>query len=227
VRAKFLFGSLRVIGSPKLHQVTEVFWLGGASGAGKSAVAAQLAKSYNLLVYSLDDVMGEHAQRSTAAESPFLTAFIGMDHDERWLTRTPSEMLDTFHWYRGEGFDLIRADLDAYPSHARVVVEGFRALPHLVAPLLPDNHHAMWLLPTPSFRRTAFELRDGLWTIAGKTSDPPRALENLLARDALFTERLRAELSALDLPYLEIDGSSSLDATVAAVADHFRLSSPA
>ncbi|WP_127500933.1 hypothetical protein [Actinoplanes solisilvae] len=37
----------------------------------------------------------------------------------------------------------------------------------------------------------AFERRGSTWLIAGRTSDPPRALANLLERDRLFTDRLR------------------------------------
>ena len=39
----------------------------------------------------------------------------------------------------------------------------------------------------------ALESRGALWDIAGKTGDPPRALENLLERDRMFTDRLRRE----------------------------------
>jgi len=86
-----------------------------------------------------------------------------------------------------------------------VVVEGFRLLPHLVKPLLAVPGHAVWLLPTAQFRQAAFASRGSLWTIAGKTSDPERALHNLLDRDQMFTERLRRQTERLDLNVIEVD----------------------
>ena len=193
-----------------------MYWIGGASGAGKSTVARRLAAAYGLRLYPTDDVMGEHARRSTPRDSPQLTAFLAMDMDERWLTRTPEVMLETFHWYRGAGFPLILEDLRALPPGPPVVAEGFRLLPHLVRPLLTMASRAVWLLPTADFRRAAFEHRGSTWTIAGHTSDPERALRNLLVRDGLFTERLRAETAGLAV--IEVDGSVSEDELTARVA---------
>jgi 2-phosphoglycerate kinase len=194
----------------------DVYWIGGASGAGKSTVARRLAAEYGLRLYATDDVMGEHARRSTPQDSPQLAAFLAMDMDERWLTRTPEVMLETFHWYRGEGFPLILADLRALPPGPPVVAEGFRLLPHLVRPLLTAAPRAVWLLPTGDFRRAAFEQRGSTWTIAGRTSDPERALENLLIRDGMFTERLRAETAGL--PVIDVNATWTEDELTARVA---------
>jgi hypothetical protein len=187
-----------------------VHWLGGGSGAGKSTVARRIADRHGLVLYSTDDAMAEHARRSTRQDSPMLSEFLATDMDERWVRRTPQVMLDTFHWFRGEGFDLIVADLLRLPR-TPVLVEGFRLLPHLVRPLLDPPRHAVWLLPTPEFRRGALTSRGSLWTIAGRTSAPDQALCNLLERDRLFTERLRAETARLALPAIEVDTTTTED----------------
>src|SRR4051794_27095743 len=174
-----------------------VYWIGGGSGAGKSTIARRLAARYGLRLYATDDVMAEHAGRSTSQGSPMLSEFIAMDMDERWVNRSPQTMAATFHWFRGDGFDLIVDDLLRLPPRPAVIVEGFRLLPHLVQPLLEDPSHAVWLLPTPDFRRVAFDSRGSTWQIARKTGDPERALANLLERDRLFTERLAEEIRRL------------------------------
>jgi hypothetical protein len=184
----------------------DVYWIGGGSGAGKSTIARRLAARAGLRLYPTDDVMPDHGRRMTAEDSPFLSEFAGMDMDERWVRRSPEAMLDTFHWFRGEGFGLIVDDLLRLPRDRGVIAEGFRLLPRLVRPLLAVPGHAVWLLPTPGFRRAAFESRGSLGAIAGKTSDPERALRNLLERDRLFTERLGAEARSLGLRVVEVGG---------------------
>lgn len=93
-----------------------------------------------------------------------------MDMDERWVKRSAQTMLESFHWFQREGFGLIVEDLLRLPAGTGVIVEGFRLLPYLVKPLLAQPRHAVWLLPTPEFRRAAFERRG--WQIPSKTSDP-------------------------------------------------------
>lgn len=187
------------------ERLRHVYWIGGGSGAGKSTVARRLAARYDLRSYSTDATMAEHARRSTPETAPFLSEFLASTMDERWVHRSPETMLETFHWFRGEGFALIVDDLLGLPRDPPVIVEGFRLLPRLVEPLLAERRRAVWLLPTPEFRRAAFDSRGSTWDIAGRTSDPERALRNLLERDRMFTERLGTDARALGLRILDVE----------------------
>jgi 2-phosphoglycerate kinase len=208
-------------GGTDARALRHVYWIGGGSGAGKSTVARRIAERHGLRRYSTDDVMPDHAARSTADESPLLFDFMAMDMDERWMTRSPEVMLETFHWFRGEGFHLIVEDLLDLPAEPAVVAEGFRLLPHLVAPLLTVPGHAVWLIPTEGFRRAAFESRGSTWQIAGRTTDPERTLRNLLERDRMFTERLREETRRLGLRAVEVDVTMTEDDVVERVTKAF------
>lgn len=97
-------------------QLQHVRWIGGGSCAGKSTIAHRLAARHGLHLYSTDDVMTDRALRSTAEDAPLLHRFVAMDMDERWVTRTPSTMFETVHWFQGEGFDMIIEDLLSLPG---------------------------------------------------------------------------------------------------------------
>lgn len=204
-------------------QLRHVYWIGGGSGAGKSTIARRIAARHGLHLYATDDVMSDHASRSTLEDSPFLSEFKAMDMDERWVNRSPETMLETFHWFRGEGFSLIVEDLLRLPRQPCVIVEGFRLLPHLVKPLLAVPSHAVWLLPTPGFRRAAIDSRGSTWDIARQTSDPERALRNLLDRDRMFTGRLYEETKTLELRVIEVDTTTTEDELAKRVTEVFGL----
>lgn len=205
------------------QRLQNVYWLGGGSGAGKSTVARRLAAHHDMNYYSTDDAMQDHARRCDPQDTPYLSAFKHMDMDERWLTRSPEIMLETFHWFRGEGFHLILEDLLRLPSGKRTLVEGFRLLPRLVKPLLHRRSHGVWLLPTADFRRSAFQSRGSLCSIAKRTSNPELALDNLLKRDLMFTERLREDAAMAGVAVIDVNSSLSEDALEQRVARQFEL----
>src|SRR6201989_2058423 len=148
----------------------------------------------------------------------------GLGLGERWVSRSPQTRLETFGWFRGEGFGLIVEDLLRVPAGPGVIAEGFRLLPRLVRPLLAGPRHAVWLCPPQGFRRAAFASRGSLLQIAGKTSDPDTALANLLERDGMFTDRLREEATGLGLPVIDVDTTMTEDELTGRVARTFGLS---
>jgi 2-phosphoglycerate kinase len=206
------------------EQLQQIYWIGGGSCAGKSTIANRIAAQHGLRVYATDDVMADHARRSSPGDCPFLHGFMAMDMDQRWVNRSPETMLDTFHWFRGEGFNFIIDDLIQFPREPRVIVEGFRLLPHLVKDLLTVNSRAVWLLPTPEFREAVVDSRGGsAWSFLAKTSDPDKALHNLLERDLMFTDVLRDETSRLNLHAIEVNTTKTVDDIARRVTDLFGL----
>lgn len=206
------------------ERLRHCYWIGGSSGAGKSTIAARLAGEHGLRLYATDEVMSDHAGRTTAEEAPFLHQFMAMSMDERWVHRSPETMFATFQWFRGEAFDLIVEDLLALSADAGVVVEGFRLLPAFVRPLLASLEHAVWLLPTAEFRHAAIHGRPSPGPgFIRQTSDPERAGRNIAERDRLFTVRTREQARSLGLHVVEVDTTMAEDETVQRVSDLFGL----
>jgi cytidylate kinase len=99
---------------PRLGHVQ---WIGGGTGAGKSTVAALLADRFGLRLYRWEPI-SDHVPHSNPMDDSLLHAFLAMDMDERWLNRSPVEMLRTFQGFQGQGFDLIVEGLLA--AHLRL-----------------------------------------------------------------------------------------------------------
>ncbi len=206
------------------EQLQHVYWIGGGSAAGKSTIARRIASTQGFRVYSTDDVMTDHARRSAPEDCPLLHEFMAMDMDERWVNRSPKTMHDTFHWFRGEGFNLIIEDVLQFPREPRVIVEGFRLLPHLVQPHLSVSNQAVWLLPTSEFRQSVFEGRSGSTAhFLARTSDPERGLGNLLERDRMFTNILCEETTRLGLSVIDVDTTTTEDEIAKRVTELFEL----
>lgn len=206
------------------QRLSHVYWLGGGSYAGKSTIARRIADRYGFHLYSTDDAMAEHSRRSNPEDCPLLHKFIAMDMDDRWVNRSPAAMLETFHWFRGEGFNMIIDDLLAMPADIPVIVEGFRLLPHPVKPILSATNHAVWLLPSPEFREIAIDQRGGCISgFLARTSNPERALQNLIERDEMFTDRLRTEVRRLELRAIEVTTPMNEDDSTNLVVQIFGL----
>jgi 2-phosphoglycerate kinase len=208
------------------EQLRHVYWIGGGSGGGKSTIARRIAAHHGLRVYATDEVMDDHASRSTLEDAPLLHKFIQMEMDERWVNRPPRTLLETFHWFQGEGFNMIIEDLLCLSRERGVIAEGFRLLPRLVRPFLSVPAQAVWLLPMPAFRQKVIESRGGAKSgFLARTTDPEKALQNLLERDRMFTDILREETARLDLHAIEIDGTISEEDLLKRVTEVFGLRS--
>lgn len=90
--------------------LSHVRWLGGASGAGKTAIATYLATAYGLHLYSSDATIAAHAGEP-GQDAPLLSIFREMSMDERWLGRDARTMLATVPWFAGERFDQVNRPL--------------------------------------------------------------------------------------------------------------------
>ena len=215
--------AVQPVETDSLRDLDHVRWVGGGSGAGKTTLSRMLAERFGCRLYSSDATIGAHSNRLGAATAPLLEEFRRADMDERWVQRDPATMAKTFPWFAGEGFHMIVEDLRRLPHDRVVLAEGFRLLPRLVQPHLSDHRHAAWLIPTPRFRREAFLRRRGADAFWEATSDPERALANLLERDRIFTDAIAAEAGRADLRVLRVDGIRAPEELAGDLAAHLGL----
>jgi hypothetical protein len=208
--------------SPFISALGHVLWIGGSPCAGKTSISDRLAQTYQLQVYHFDRTEREHIARRIAQGDARLTAFLSQSMDERWLKRSPEVMAQSVISFWTERFHQVLEDLLALPQAPGIIAEGPGLFPECVFPCLSHPHQAIWLVPTDAFC-TAIRQHRHAAGIDGfqQTSDPERAVRQLIERDHLLARYVKQQTEALHLPLYEVDGNRSLDEMTRLVEQHF------
>lgn len=209
-----------------VHELTQrlahVLWIGGPPDSGKTTIAGEIGARHRLAVYHFDRHEPAHFTRADPVLHPFLYAAHPdrMTTETRWLGSAPEAMAhDTIASWT-ERFAMALDDLLALPDDAPIIAEGPGMFPECVAPLLHEPGRALWLVPTPAFKRASAIRRDkpgNRW----ETSDPALAQQNLIERDLLMGEHVLRTAASLGLAVYLIDGSIDLDGMIERVEAYF------
>ncbi|SDK40324.1 hypothetical protein [Streptomyces indicus] len=219
-----------------LHDLTErlahVRWMTGGTASGKSTLTRLLADRHDVTVYSSD--RAEHAwlERCTPHRHPHFTALRALPPGGMWHGRSGEEVFRTMPSLHGETVGFLVEDLLALPAERPVLVDYFGILPHHLAPLVRAHTQAVFLLPTPEFRRATLTSRYADTTRRRATwgsEDLTTALTKRLIRDALWDEEVRTQSASASAPQsfltLTIDGTLPAPALADRLAAHFGLGS--
>lgn len=204
--------------------MVEIIWIGGSPCAGKSTLAATLARQYGLTRYSCDDALPAHLQQSDAAAYPLLHQLTKRSWNEIWTRPVKRQIREELAFYREE-FPLVLEDLAVFPAGARIVAEETALLPELIAPLLHGQRQAIWLVPTASFQREHYVRRPWIKDILRQCVDPALAFENWMQRDIGFADTVESSAVALGLPVIRVDGKEDAETILTRVCDIVRLPS--
>jgi 2-phosphoglycerate kinase len=199
-----------------------VFWLGGSPCAGKSSISEALANRFKGGVYHIDEAFEIHRQNLNPAHQPTLTRWLASSWNERWMQPIESLLEEVIACYR-EQFDLILEDILAITPDSSLLVEGSALLPRLVADILTNRNHAIWVIPTADFQRKFYSARAWARGIVAQCENPEAAFQNWMDRDIRFAKWIEADVNALDLELFKIDGSRTIAESVEEVAHHFQL----
>jgi hypothetical protein len=190
--------------------LSHVLWIGGPQGSGKSSIAWELSRRFDLQLYAVDAHTWVHEARMPVTE------FSTLSMDERWVDAEPGQMLEWFLVTSRHRFRLVLEDLAALPDAPGVVVEGPQLFPPSVAAVLRDRRQALFLLPRADDMRRRLLDRGPL----PGTSDPGQARANATERDLLIAEAFERDVRDLRLPFLRVD--APLDEMIGRAADELR-----
>lgn len=108
-----------------------------------------------------------------------------------------------------EIFDFILEDITGLPKP--VLVEGAACMPELVKALIEQGSRAVWMIPTEAFQRWHYAMRPWAQGIVQGCSDPRRAYDNWMARDAQFASEIARQTRVMGLPLKVVDGDQGIE----------------
>jgi shikimate kinase len=123
--------------------LSHVLWIGGGPGSGKSSIARELARRFELRLYTVDEHEAAHASR--------MPSFLA------------DESLDGVLTASRHRFRLVLEDLAALSDSPGAIVEGTQLFPTSVAAVLREPDHALFLLSVEAdaiTQRIRWEARD-------------------------------------------------------------------
>jgi len=202
-----------------------VLWLGGSPCSGKSTATDALAARHGLQVYHCDAEFERHAREANEREHPTFRRIGAMTPEEIFLRPLAEMVRDAIELCREE-FGMIEADLAALPHWPPVVAEGTALLPECVAALPHRPARAAWMVPTEPFQREHYARRPWAVALVGGLSDPSRAFDLWMGRDAAVARHVSRRATALGFEALEVDGTLTLEDSLAWVERRLGLSGP-
>jgi hypothetical protein len=200
-----------------------LYWIGGSPCAGKSSVADGIVEAHGLSTYSCDDAFERHRTQITPDRFPVFHRLLCATVEEVWIQRSVEQQVDEELQLYREEFPLILDDFRAIPADRPVIAEGAALLPDLLEQLKIPRNRAIWIVPTEEFQREHYSRREWRHDVVRETSDPSKAWENWMARDARFAQAVCEEAQLLGYCVLTTDGSRSIKDTMCVVEEHFRL----
>lgn len=199
-----------------------IYWIGGAPCCGKSSIAAKLAEEFGLKYYKVDNHLDRYLDIGAKKGNKLMKSLKGRSREETWLNDVDSMVEEELGYYR-YALKVIENDLRRQFRNKDVIVEGAAILPEYVKnKSIPENRYVC-MVPTRSFQSHIFSERGWVTRYLGGTSDPAKALENWLERDARFAQIVRDEAIDNEQNLIIVDGKMSLDEVYEKVKEAFDL----
>jgi len=198
------------------------YFLGGSPCSGKSSVADALAARHGFQVYCCDDSLFKHMSAADPATQPAMAKAARLDWNGLFMRPVEEQVADEIAFYHEE-LPLLLDEIAALPPDRPILAEGNAWLPELLVPLGVVPQRLLYLIPTPAFQQAHYARRGFIQDILAQCSDPAVAFHNWMERDARFGAVVRSQAEILGLCVIQVDGSLTLDETVALVENAFNL----
>ena len=199
-----------------------IYWIGGSPCSGKSSIAEILTERYGLVYYKLDDPMQGHMEEAIRDGKPHSAANLAMDMEGMWM-RDPQLQFEEEIAIYDEIFPYSQRDIAAMGEERPILAEGAGFMPHLMAQKDVAKDRYVCIVPTEAFQRENYAKREWIGLFLEGCTDPAKAFDNWMSRDALFAREMRARAQKLGYETILVDGGKGIEENCARVAETFGL----
>lgn len=201
-----------------------IYFLSGSVCSGKTSVSSILANRLNWNIYHCDDWREKHGKKADPKITPTFFKVSKLTGDDLWL-RPLKEQIETDDVSGDEEFELAIEDLkECLENDERPIIFDGYVSPRKLLPLLASKNHAFYLVATEEFQLHHYKKREWIENVLSKTSDKELAWQNWMQRDLASARSLEKQAIETNLPWLSVDGSIDIEATVDLIAKHFEAS---
>jgi hypothetical protein len=136
------------------NDLSHVYWIGGASCAGKSTISRALVERFEMRLYDCDAAYEVHAKQATPERQPLLHRLSRLSWNEVWTRSVEQQVREEIELYHEE-WPLILDDLRRLPADRPILAEGNALLPELFDGTGISPGRMIWIVPTTPSRRGA------------------------------------------------------------------------
>ena len=204
---------------------SNVAWIIGGAGAGKSTVCRAIAGDHGIPVYDMDaHVFDDYPQRCSRQRHPAISAWFGAPDSFAWMLGLPeSDFLDFNRASNAEFLDLLADDLSGAAPDGALLVDGWITNPLLLAQVVPVSR-IVCLETEAGISTKAWEddpdrrsMKDMVWRLP----HPQEAWRKFLDADSLMTRTLLEECKTGGIHIIRRNERTPLAATVRQVVAWF------
>ena len=199
-----------------------LYWIGGAPCCGKTTIAERLAEEFDLKYYKVDNHLDRYLDIGAKKGNKLMKSLKKRDREATWLNDVDTMVEEEFGYYR-YALKIIENDIRRQFRNKDVIIEGTAILPEYAKSKELEENRYICMVPTRSFQSSVFAERGWVTRYLGGTSDPAKALDNWLERDARFAQIVRDEAIDNEQNLIIVDGKQDLDQVYEVVKHMFDL----
>ncbi len=179
--------------------VKQILLIGGGTCSGKTTLAHELAEKENGAVLSVDDRLGEYAEKGIEAGCPVCILHAGMSLNDFFM-RDPRIQCEELIAFYKEIAPFIKEDLARFCRNTDkefVIAEGIAFLPGITEEIIEEmaeegrQIRCRYLFAEPAEHDRLYREREWTKLFLKECEDPEEAFRLWMERDALFAEYIK------------------------------------
>jgi hypothetical protein len=209
----------------RLSEYENIFWVIGASSAGKTTVCQTISAERPFNLYDMDEhIFGSYMGLYSWERHPASKSWFSAKNSLEWILSLSSEEFDNLNRAaNGEYLDLFAEEISNSPAQSPLLVDGGITHPSILAQAIPPER-IFCIEVTPEESARAWNNDPGRASMKSAILDlanPQAAWQKFLDFDRLITETIVIESREAGVFVYRRDEHTSVSSLEGIILDHF------